>query len=29
MKGRIGDSFTNRTAAVIEWLSGQEDKAFK
>jgi hypothetical protein len=29
MKGRIGDSFTNRTAAIIEWLSGQADKAFK
>jgi hypothetical protein len=29
MKGRIGDSFTNRTAAVIEWLSGQADKAFR
>jgi hypothetical protein len=28
MKGRIGDSFTNRTAAVIEWLSGRADKAF-
>ncbi|MDR0376322.1 MAG: hypothetical protein LBH70_00850 [Spirochaetaceae bacterium] len=28
MKRRIGDSFTNRTAAVIEWLSGQADKAF-
>jgi hypothetical protein len=29
MKGRIGDSFTSRTAAVIEWLSGQADKAFR
>jgi hypothetical protein len=29
MKGRIGDSFTNRTAAVVKWLSGQADKAFK
>lgn len=28
MKGRIGNSFTNRTAAVIEWFSGQADKAF-
>jgi hypothetical protein len=29
MKGRIGDSFTNRTAAVIEWLSGQADRVFQ
>jgi hypothetical protein len=29
MKGRIGDSFTNRTMAIIEWFSGQADKAFR
>jgi hypothetical protein len=29
MKGRIGASFTNRTAAIVNWLSGQADKAFK
>jgi hypothetical protein len=28
MKGRIGDSFTNRATAIIGWLSGQADKAF-
>jgi hypothetical protein len=28
MKGRIGDSFTNRTAAVIEWLSVRADEVF-
>ena len=29
MNNRIGNSFTNRANAVIEWFSGQADKAFK
>jgi hypothetical protein len=29
MKDRIGNSFTNRTTAIVKWLSGQADKAFK
>jgi hypothetical protein len=29
MKARIGASFTNRATAIVEWLSGQADKAFK
>jgi hypothetical protein len=28
MKDRIGNSFTNRTTAIVKWLSGQADKAF-
>lgn len=28
MKKRIGDSFTNRTVAIVEWISGEADKAF-
>ena len=29
MKERIGNSFANRAEAVINWFSGQADKAFK
>jgi hypothetical protein len=28
MKKRIGDSFTNRTAAIVAWISEEADKAF-
>jgi hypothetical protein len=29
MKKRIGDSFTNKTEAIVKWISGQADKAFE
>ena len=29
MKERIGNSFSNRAEAIIQWFSGQADKAFK